>query len=84
MNLEKLIEVREGITKVEFPVADEERLSRYKKIYTGAINDVLREFTLLNQALPIRIKSLREYQTVAGFAFTVKSHRGASKANSYQ
>ncbi|MGF1639294.1 MAG: RraA family protein [Cyclobacteriaceae bacterium] len=73
MNLEKLIEVRESINNIKFPVSDEELLSRYEKIYTGAINDVLREFTLLNQALPIRIKSLREYQTVAGFAFTVKS-----------
>lgn len=73
MNLEKLIEVREGISKTEFPIPDKELLARYEKIYTGAINDVLREFTLLNQALPIRIKPLREYQTVAGFAFTVKS-----------
>ncbi|MBR9777077.1 MAG: RraA family protein [Cytophagales bacterium] len=73
MNLEKLIEVREGKTDVKFPISDVEILSRYEKIYTGAINDVLREFTLLNQSLPIRIKALREYHTVAGIAFTVKS-----------
>ncbi|MFW5831086.1 MAG: RraA family protein [Prolixibacteraceae bacterium] len=73
MNLEKLIESREGISKVKFPVADKEMLSRYEKLYTGAVNDVLREFCLLDQALPGRIKSLREYRTVAGFAFTVKS-----------
>jgi regulator of RNase E activity RraA len=34
---------------------------------------VLREFCLLEQALPGRIKPLREYRSVAGFAFTVKS-----------
>jgi 4-hydroxy-4-methyl-2-oxoglutarate aldolase len=73
MNLEKLIEEREGIPGVTFPVPDEELLSRFEKIYTGAINDVLREFTYLHQALPIRIRALREYPTVAGFAFTVKS-----------
>jgi 4-hydroxy-4-methyl-2-oxoglutarate aldolase len=73
MNLEKLIETREGISKIEFPVADKELLKRYEKLYTGAVNDVLREFCLLDQALPGRIKSLREYRTVAGFAFTVKS-----------
>ena len=33
----------------------------------------MREFCLLNQALPWYIKPLREYRTVAGFAFTVKS-----------
>lgn len=34
---------------------------------------MLREFCLLNQALPNHIIPLREYRTVAGFAFTVKS-----------
>ncbi|CAM3426301.1 RraA family protein [Zobellia roscoffensis] len=73
MNLEKLIEVREGVSTKKFPISDKELLSRYEKIYTGAISDVLREFTLMNQALPIRIRALKNYQTVAGFAFTVKS-----------
>jgi regulator of RNase E activity RraA len=73
MKLDKLIELREGIIMKEFPISDIELLTKYEKIYTGAISDVLREFTLLNQALPIRIKALREYRTIAGFAFTVKS-----------
>jgi regulator of RNase E activity RraA len=73
MNLEKLIESREGISKVEFPIPDKELLQRFEQMYTGAINDVLREFCLLNQALPGHIIPLREYRTVAGFAFTVKS-----------
>ncbi len=73
MKLDKLIEMREGISKTEFPVPDKALLERYEQLYTGAINDVLREFCLMNQALPNHIVPLREYQTVAGFAFTVKS-----------
>ncbi|MBC7650993.1 MAG: RraA family protein [Deinococcales bacterium] len=73
MNLEKLIETREGISTATFPVPDKELLSRFEQLYTGAVNDVLREYCLLEQALPGHILPLREYRTVAGFAFTVKS-----------
>lgn len=73
MKLDRLIDMQEGVSTVEFPVSDDELLTRYEQLYTGAINDVLREFCLMNQALPNRIVPLREYQTVAGFAFTVKS-----------
>ena len=73
MELEKLIETREKITSKGFPVSDKELLQRFEKLYTGAINDALREACLLEQALPGRIKPLREYKTIAGFAFTVKS-----------
>ncbi|MGK7394382.1 MAG: RraA family protein [Candidatus Cyclobacteriaceae bacterium M3_2C_046] len=73
MNLERLIAEREKENDVEFPVADEEILRRYEQLYTGAVNDVLREFVKMDQALPTRIKPLENYQTVAGFAFTVKS-----------
>ncbi|MEO9892400.1 RraA family protein [Aurantibacter sp.] len=73
MNLEGLIEERESISDAKFPIPDKELLNRYEKLYTGAVNDVLREFCLLDQALPGRIVPLREYNSVAGFAFTVKS-----------
>lgn len=73
MNLEKLIASREGISNATFPIEDKELLSRFEQLYTGAVNDVLREFCLLEQALPGRILPLREYRSVAGFAFTVKS-----------
>jgi regulator of RNase E activity RraA len=73
MNLEKLIESRESKPEGEMPIPPKELLYRFEKLYTGAINDVLREFCLLNQALPGHIVPLREYRTVAGFAFTVKS-----------
>ena len=73
MKLDKLIEMREGISKKKFPVSENELLERFEKLYTGAINDVLREFCLMEQALPNHIIPLREYRTVAGIAFTVKS-----------
>lgn len=73
MKLEKLIREREGISDVKFPVPEKELLARYESLYTGAINDVMREFCLLNQALPHRIIPLRPERTVAGIAFTVKS-----------
>ncbi|MDR1556403.1 MAG: RraA family protein [Tannerellaceae bacterium] len=73
MNLEKLIETHEGISSGKFPIQEKELLMRYEQLYTGAVNDVLREFCLLDQALPGRIKPLREYRSIAGFAFTVKS-----------
>ena len=73
MNLEKLIEQRETKSTGAFPVSNKELLHRFEQLYTGAVNDVLREFCLMNQALPGHILPLREYQTVAGFAFTVKS-----------
>ena len=73
MNLEKLIQAREEYEIAPFPIPDKELLERYEQLYTGAVNDVLREFCLLEQALPGHILPLREYRTVAGFAFTVKS-----------
>lgn len=73
MNLEKLIATREGKPGTTFPIPDKELLQRYERLYTGAVNDVLRECCLLNQALPGHIVPLREYRTVAGISFTVKS-----------
>jgi len=77
MNLEKLIETRENVSYDVFPVPEKEMLHRFEQLYTGAVNDVLREFCLLNQALPGHIVPLREYRTIAGFAFTVKSSPNA-------
>jgi 4-hydroxy-4-methyl-2-oxoglutarate aldolase len=73
MKLEKLIEAREVVPEISFPVADEELLARYERMYCGALSDVLREWALLDQALPGYLLPLRPERTVAGFAFTVKS-----------
>ena len=72
MHLDKLIEERERVSHETFPIPDKELLARYEQLYTGAINDVLREFCLLSEGLPGRIKPLREDQAVAGFAFAGK------------
>lgn len=73
MKLEKLIAEREGISTKPFSIPVKELLARYEQLYTGAINDVLREHCLLEQALPHEIVPLRDKDTVAGIAFTVKS-----------
>jgi regulator of RNase E activity RraA len=73
MNLEKLIETQERTSTVEFPVPVKEICDRYEKLYSGAINDVLREFVLMDQALPTSIMPLREEMKIAGIAFTIKS-----------
>ncbi|MDQ2079413.1 RraA family protein [Xanthobacteraceae bacterium Astr-EGSB] len=73
MNLEKLLEAREVVPEVSFPVPDDELLARFERMYCGALSDVLREWALLDQALPGYLKPLRPERTVAGFAFTVKS-----------
>lgn len=73
MKLEKLIAEREGVSTRPFPVPVKELLARYEQLYTGAISDVLREFCLLDQALPGHLRPLRDSDVVAGIAFTVKS-----------
>ncbi|WP_237050721.1 RraA family protein [Microvirga ossetica] len=73
MKLERLIAERETIVIAEFPVPTKDLLQRYEKLYTGAISDVLREFCLMDQALPGYLQPLRPERTVAGIAFTVKS-----------
>jgi regulator of RNase E activity RraA len=73
MNLEQLIKVREIIPEITFPIPDEQLLVRFERLYCGALSDVLREWALLDQALPGYLQALRPERTVAGFAFTVKS-----------
>ena len=73
MKLDKLIATRQRIPDCEFPVPVKELCERYEKLYTGCINDVMRELCLLNQNLPSEIMPLRDEMTVCGEAFTVKS-----------
>lgn len=73
MKLERLIAERESVSTKAFPVPVKELLKRYEQLYTGAISDVLREFCLLDQALPGHLRPLRDSDVVAGIAFTVKS-----------
>jgi regulator of RNase E activity RraA len=73
MELENLINTREYIPNNEFPIPIKELCERYEALYTGAINDVMREMCLLDQNLPSTIMPLRDEMTVCGEAFTVKS-----------
>ncbi len=73
MKLDKLISVRQRIPDCELKIPLKELCERYEKLYTGCINDVLRELTLLHQSLPSDIMPLRDEMTVCGEAFTVKS-----------
>jgi 4-hydroxy-4-methyl-2-oxoglutarate aldolase len=73
MNLDKLIKTQEQTSTREFPISAKELCNRYEQLYSGAINDVLREFVLMDQALPSSIMPLREEMKITGIAFTIKS-----------
>lgn len=73
MELDNLIKTREYIPTNELPIPIKELCDRYEALYTGAINDVMREMCLLDQNLPSNIMPLRDEMTVCGVVFTVKS-----------
>lgn len=76
-NLMKLDKLREKLDKVEvneFPISEAELCDRYERLYTGAVNDVLREATFMDQALPINILPLKFEMASCGIAFTVRSN----------
>ncbi len=72
MDLTKLKASRARRESLDFPVPLEEMCRRYEALYSGAINDVLREMNLLYQTLPNGIMPLREEMVVVGVAFTIK------------
>jgi len=55
MNLGQLVQTRERIPNCELPIPIRELCERYEKLYTGCINDVMRELCLLDQNLPSSI-----------------------------
>jgi len=73
MQTDRLQSLRDTVEQIEFSTPEEEIIERYEKLYTGAVNDVLREMCLINQALPPEIVPLRDEMVVAGFAFTIRS-----------
>ena len=73
MKLDRLIEKRQHIPTNEFPIPLKELCERFEKLYTGCVNDVMREACLLDQNLPPDIMPLRDEMVVCGEAFTVKS-----------
>lgn len=73
MNIERLRHLRDDVEEISLPVPEDEIISRYEKLYTGCVNDVMREMCLTNQALPAEIVPLRDSMVLAGFAFTIRS-----------
>lgn len=73
MQTDRLQMLRDTVEMVELSRPEEELIARYEKLYTGAVNDVMREMCLINQALPPQIVPLRDDMVVAGFAFTIRS-----------
>lgn len=56
-----------------FPIPVSEMRERYLKLYTGAVNDVLRfNYQMHATSLPSSFAPLREEMKLAGMAFTVK------------
>lgn len=56
-----------------FPISVAEMRERYLKLYTGAVNDVLRfNYQMHATSLPSAFAPLREAMKLAGMAFTVK------------
>jgi len=74
MNTEKLRQLRETVEQVELEIPMAELCRRYEKLYTGAVNDVLREMCITNVALPPEIMPLRDEMVVCGPAFTIRSN----------
>ncbi len=73
MDTDRLKALRDTIEEVTFSVPEEEIIERYERLYTGAVNDVMREMCMPNQGLPPQIIPLRDEMVVAGFAFTIRS-----------
>lgn len=73
MDTDRLKALRDTVEEVTFSRSEEEIIQRYERLYTGAVNDVLREMCILDQALPPEIMPLRDEMVVAGFAFTIRS-----------
>lgn len=74
MKLDRLKEKLDEINLCKLPIPEEELCARYEKLYTGAVNDVLREATLMDQALPSDIMPLRFEMTSCGIAYTIRSN----------
>lgn len=73
MNTDKLRQMRDTVEQVDLGMPLDELCRRFERLYTGAVNDVLREMCLPNQALPHSIVPLRDEMVVCGEAFTVKA-----------
>ena len=73
MHLDELTARRETPADCELAIPVAELCERFEKLYTGAVNDVMREMCLTRQALPPPIMPLRDEMKACGIAFTIRS-----------
>lgn len=62
-------------------IDERELVSRYERVFTAAVNDVLREMNYLYQTLPHGIMPLRDDMKAAGVAFTLKGSKNLDLQN---
>ncbi|MBN1181065.1 MAG: RraA family protein [Bacteroidales bacterium] len=74
MKLEDLIDRFDNVTICELSIPEKEICARFENLYTGAVNDVMREMTLMDQALPCTIMPLKLEMKSCGIAFTIRSN----------
>ena len=84
MDLDKLKAERDQLTLCDLPISEKEICDRYENVFTAAVNDVLREFCYLHQALPSGIAALRDDMRVAGIAFTIKGSKNLTLQSEMQ
>ena len=58
MHFDELKKKLDQVEAVELPISDEELCHRYQQLYTRSVNDIIRELTLMDQALPHNILPL--------------------------
>ena len=75
MDLSRLTASRTSDPVSPLEIPERALCDRFQRTYTGAINDVLREFNMMNQTLPIAIRPLRAGMVTTGIAFTIRSAR---------
>lgn len=81
MDLSELIAKRAKRKLLPLPIPDNELRNRYDKVYSAAINDVLREMGYLYQTLPTSLCALKDGMRLCGFAFTVKGSKNLTIEN---
>jgi regulator of RNase E activity RraA len=74
MKLDKLREKLDDVSICELTNSEKDICERYENLYTGAVNDVLRELTFMDQALPYTIMPLKFEMKSCGVAFTIRSN----------
>lgn len=64
-------------TESGFHIPERELCSRYERLFTAAVNDVLRELGHLYCTLPYTIMPLRDEMKVCGIAFTISGEKSS-------